>query len=79
DGTIQVNDTGVTFLGIADPRGIADKPFAEPTFDHLSQVFDGGTFMTNYVAISHNSGKSNILTSVEHQNNSGPIAFNEGS
>ncbi|MFZ6666288.1 SusC/RagA family TonB-linked outer membrane protein [Peijinzhouia sedimentorum] len=79
DGTIQVNDTGVTFLGIADPRGIADKPFAEPIYDHLSQVFDGGTFMTNYVAISHNSGKSNILTSVEHQNNSGPIMFNEGS
>ncbi|MGE0930491.1 SusC/RagA family TonB-linked outer membrane protein [Peijinzhouia sedimentorum] len=79
DGTIQVNDTGVTFLGVADPRGIADKPFAEPTYDHLSQVFDGGTFMTNYVAISHNSGKSNLLTSVEHQDNSGPIMFNEGS
>ena len=78
DGTIQVNDTGVTFLGVADPRGIADKPFAEPIFDQLSEVFSGGEFMTNYVAISHNSGKSNILASVEHQRNTGPVTFNEG-
>lgn len=78
DGSIQTNSSGSFNLGVADPRGIQDKEFTTPLFNHIDEVFSGGEFMTNYVAVTHNSVKTTVLSSFEHTRNTGPVLLNEG-
>ncbi len=54
----------------------ADQPYAR-LFDQQDQIFQDGTYYTNYVGVGHNSGKSSIFSSFENTHNSG-IVWNTG-
>lgn len=79
DGSLQVGSDANGFgLGVNNPRGIQDGQFPGQLFNHIAEAFTGGEFMTNYVGVTHNSGKTTMLSSFEHTLNSGPVLLNTG-
>lgn len=54
-----------------------DNPYSR-NFDAQDEIFKGGEFMTNYVAVSNNSDKTNFFASFENTAQSGIIKETEG-
>ncbi|HOP00093.1 MAG TPA: SusC/RagA family TonB-linked outer membrane protein [Bacteroidales bacterium] len=54
-----------------------DNPYAR-VFDHEGDIFAGNNFMTNYVSVGSNLGKTNFLVSFENNIQSGLLVETDG-
>ena len=74
NGDFQLDNTGTA---IDDPAGISDGVF--PVYkDHIGELFEGSTFLTQYVRLSSRGQSGNIVVSAEYQDQTGGIALHDG-
>jgi len=62
---------------IASDR-MMDKPYPGETYDNLKTFYRPGLFMTNSVALAHNSGPTNLRVTFNQYRERGIVATNDG-
>lgn len=73
-GDFQLDNTGTA---IDDPDLISDNEF--PVYrDHISDLFKGSTFLTQYVRLSTRGATGNLVVSAEYQDRTGGVDFYDG-
>lgn len=74
DGNFALSAGGTVQL---DPDGYLDNPW--PRFnDHVSDVFDPGSFLTTFVSVGNRSEKTNIYASFQYSDQQGVTKFLDG-
>lgn len=77
----RLNPDGTFLLSggnrVAEADGISDNPYPE-YFDQLGQVYQPGTFMTNYISVGQRRGNATINASFQNSRDQGVLNLVDG-
>jgi TonB-linked SusC/RagA family outer membrane protein len=63
---------------VLDSTGFQDNKFKGPLYDNIDLFFDPGTFYSNNVTLTHNSARTNFMTSMGNNKQGGIIVGLDG-